>query len=64
MTSLVYVRKHDNSTAPQKWRVKQSDLVQTYSREVVVQIIQLPPEEEEWTIDSLVAKYGYPQVRQ
>lgn len=64
MVNLVFVRKADNSLAPQKWTHHPRDLTSSYAKEVVAGAIALPPEDENLTIDVLIGKYGYPAVSQ
>lgn len=62
--NLVFVRKSDNTLAPQKWRMHPHDLTSEYTKETVAAVVSLPPEDEQLTIDALVDKYGYPAVHQ
>lgn len=59
--NLVWVRRHDNTLAPQKWDVNPSVMTQSHTKEVVAVVIPIPPEDNNLTVAQLVDKHGYPR---
>lgn len=58
---LVWVRTDNGGLAPQKWRMRPTDLTSGHFKQIIVKTIgPLPEEDHELSLDELAAKYPSP----